>query len=421
MTSELGREPDEAYVWIWLPGATEPVVAGRVHLTGDLVNFNYGQSYLERDAAIPLCLPELPLRPGLIAPLDALTLAGCLNDAMPGAWGQRIVMHRLLGAGVDSADPAVFGPLTYMLESGSDRIGALDFQASPGAYVAREDSDASMEELQEAASLVDEKKPLSAGLERALLHGSSVGGARPKALIADGKRRLIAKFSSTTDTYSAVKGEFAAMQLAARVGLDVAKVELTSSLGKDVLLVERFDRAKGPNGENRRAIVSALTMLELDEMAARYASYVDLAQIVRERFTEPRATLRELFARIVFNILVGNTDDHARNHAAFWDGEMLTLTPAYDICPQARSGGVASQGMMIAPNGYRLSQLSGCLEAASTYLLNAAEAREIIDRQIETIESQWTEICDLARLSEVERTYFWRRQFLNSYALEGYR
>lgn len=421
MSSEHGRASDEAYVWAWLPNATEPVVAGRVQVAGDLVNFNYGQSYLERDAAIPLYLPELPLRPGLIAPLDGLTLAGCINDAMPDAWGQRVVMNRLLGSGADATDPALLGPLTYMLESSSDRIGALDFQESPDAYLAREGDDASLEELQEAARLVDEGKSLSAGLDRALLHGSSVGGARPKALIADGKRRLIAKFSSSTDTYSVVKGEFAAMKLAARAGLDVAPVELISSLGKDVLLVERFDRVVEPAGEVRRGIVSALTVLELDEMAARYASYADLAQIVRERFTRPKTTLRELFARIVFNILVGNTDDHARNHSAFWDGEALTLTPAYDICPQPRAGGEASQGMMIAPNGFRLSRLSGCLDAASTYLLNDAEAREIIDGQIEAIEGGWPEVCESARLSEVERSYFWRRQLLNPYALEGYR
>lgn len=382
MSSERRRQPDEAYVWVWLPEEAEPVVAGRLHMAGDLVNFNYGQSYLEREAAMPLYLPELPLQPGLIAPLDGLTLAGCVNDAMPDAWGQRVVVHRLLGSAADAAGPAVFGPLVYMLESGSDRIGVLDFQESPSAYVARGDGDASLAELQEAATLVDENKPLSADLDRALLHGSSVGGARPKALIADGGRRLIAKFSSATDTYSVVKGEFLAMRLAAWTGLNVAPVELTSAMGKDVLLVERFDRVNGPGGERRRAIVSALTMLELDEMAARYASYADLAQIVRERFTEPKATLRELFARIVFNILVGNTDDHARNHAAFWEGEALTLTPAYDICPQGRSGGEASQGMAIAPNGFRLSQLSGCVEAAPTYLLREAEAREIIDSQI---------------------------------------
>lgn len=419
MSSE--RQPDEAYVWVWLPEETEPVVAGRLHATGDLVNFNYGRSYLERATAAPLYLPELPLRPGLIAPLDGLTLAGCINDAMPDAWGQRVVMHRLLGSAADAADPAVFGPLTYMLESSSDRIGAIDFQQSPSAYVARNEGDASLEELQEAASLVDEGRPLSAGLERALLHGSSVGGARPKALLADGGRKLIAKFSSTSDTYSVVKGEFLAMRLAVWAGLDVAPVELTSSMGKDVLLVERFDRVSGAAGEGRRAIVSALTMLELDEMTARYASYADLAQIVRERFTEAKATLRELFARIVFNILVGNTDDHARNHAAFWEEEMLTLTPAFDICPQGRSGGEASQAMAIAPNGFRLSRVSGCLEAAPTYLLDEAEGREIIDSQIEAIESRWDDACELARMSEVERSYFWQRQFLNPYALEGYR
>jgi serine/threonine-protein kinase HipA len=420
MSSER-REPDEAYVWIWLPQATEPVVAGRLQVIGDLVNFNYGQSYLGRDTAIPLYLPELPLRAGLISPLDGMTVAGCVSDAMPDAWGQRVIMQHLLGKAAAGADPAVFGLLTYLLESGSDRIGTLDFQASAETYVPRGEDGASLEELQRAASLVDERKPLSGGLDSALLHGSSVGGARPKALLADGERRLIAKFSSSTDTYAVVKGEFAAMELAARAGLDVAKVELEESMGKDVLLVERFDRERAAGVERRRSIVSALSMLELDEMQARYASYADLAQIVRERFTAPKATLRELFARIVFNVLAGNTDDHARNHAAFWDGEMLTLTPAYDICPQPRSGGEASQAMQIAPSGYRMSQLSGCVEAAATYLLNPAEAREIVDHQIETIESQWSEVCDLALMSEAERVYFWRRQFLNAYALEGYR
>jgi serine/threonine-protein kinase HipA len=420
MSSEQGQPATEAYVWVWLPGAAEPVVAGRLKPAGDLVNFNYGQSYLERKDAIPLYLPELPLRPGLIAPRDGMTLAGCIDDAMPDAWGQRVVMHRLLGAGAASADPAVLDRLTYMLESGSDRIGALDFQASATTYVARDEDATSLEGLQEAAEAVDEGRPLPPSLDRALLHGSSVGGARPKALLVDDGRRLIAKFSSSTDTYAVVKGEFAAMELAARAGLDVAKVELAEVLGKDVLMVERFDRDRSGGIERRRSVVLALTMLGLDEMQGRYASYADLALIVRERFTEPRATLRQLFARIVFNILVGNTDDHARNHAAFWDGEALALTPAYDICPQPRSGGEALQAMMISPSGDRMSQLSGCLEAAATYLLNEAEAGEIIDHQIAVIESQWQDVCDLAQMTEIERAYFWQRQFLNRYALEGY-
>src|SRR5690554_6511118 len=94
-------------------------------------------------------------------------------------------------------------------------------------------------------------------------------------------------------------------------------------------------------------MVSALTLFGLDEMMARYASYEELTDIIRQRFDEPKATLRELYGRLVFNILCGNTDDHARNHAAFWDGKRLQLTPAYDICPQNRTGNEATQAMLI--------------------------------------------------------------------------
>jgi serine/threonine-protein kinase HipA len=235
--------------------------------------------------------------------------------------------------------------------------------------------------------------------------------------LRDGGRDLIAKFSSTTDSYPLVKGEFVAMELARRAGLDVAAVELTSALGKDVLLVERFDR---PPGGGRRAIVSALTILELDDIAARYASYADLARNVRTRFTDPVATLRELFGRITFNILTHNNDDHARNHAAFWDGTALTLTPAYDICPQPRADGETAQVMAIGQDGYRMSQVAGCVARASTYLLSEPEARVIVDHQLDVIETQWAEVCEQAALTEVERAGFWRREFLNPYAIENY-
>ena len=160
-------------------------------------------------------------------------------------------------------------------------------------------------------------------------------------------RKLIAKFSSSTDTYNVVKSEFVAMRLAAKLGLDAAPVQLAHVAGKDVLLVERFDRVRAEAGWQRRAMVSALTLFGLDEMMARYASYADLTEIIRHRFSQPRETLRELFGRLVFNILCGNTDDHARNHAAFWDGKQLALTPAYDLCPQNRTGNEASQAMLI--------------------------------------------------------------------------
>ena len=125
---------------------------------------------------------------------------------------------------------------------------------------------------------------------------------------------------------------------------------------------------RSDGGWRRRAMVSALTLLELDEMMAAYASYEKLAEIIRHRFIDAKRTLRELFSRIVFNILCGNTDDHARNHAAFWDGKQLLLTPAYDICPQSRSGQQASQAMLIQGRE-RTSQVGACIAAASVFLM----------------------------------------------------
>ncbi len=167
-------------------------------------------------------------------------------------------------------------------------------------------------------------------------------------------------------------------------------------------------------------LVSALTILGLDEMTARYATYPDLADAIRGGFTDPDTTLRELFARIVFNVCIGNIDDHARNHSAFWDGTLLTLTPAYDLCPQLRSGEEAAQAMAIGRDGSRASQLRVCLDAAEVYHLDRDGAAEIIDRQLGVITDEWDGACDGARLSGLERRQLWGRQVLNPFIRYGY-
>ena len=415
MTSKIESAYAEAFVWVWLPDATQPVVAGLLSRQGQQLVFNYGRSYLARSDAIALYAPELPLQSGSIPLIAGLSMPSCLRDASPDAWGRRVLINRKLG--VKGADASEFelDELTYILDSGSDRIGALDFQMSATQYVPRQPKQASLEELQTATEKVEKGVPLSPELDQALLHGTSLGGARPKALLDDGKRKYIAKFSANNDLYSVVKAEFIAMRLARKAGLNVASVALRTAMGKDVLVIERFDRVAEGDQWRRRAMVSALTLFELDEMMAAYASYEKLAEIIRHRFNEPKATLRELFSRIVFNILSGNTDDHARNHAAFWNGKQLSLTPAYDICPQSRSGQQASQAMLIH-GGDRSSHLSTCIAAASSFLLAREEAIAIINHQVNVIEHEWQAICDEASLSEVDRALFWRRQFLNPFA-----
>lgn len=405
------------YVWIWLVGHTEPVVAGLLTKSGNQLVFNYGTSYLDRSDAIPIYVPELPLRRGGLPLLAGMDMPSCIRDASPDAWGRRVLVNRKLGLKGDEAANRELDELTYLLESGSDRIGALDFQNSSSAYIPRQGRNASLEELMQAAEMVEKGVPIRPELEQALQHGTSIGGARPKALIEDNNRKLIAKFSTSNDIYNVVKAEYIAMRLASEAGLNVAPVELTRAMGKDVFLIQRFDRVKSESGWYRKAMVSALTILELDEMMAKYASYEILAENIRHRFTDPVQTLEELFGRIVFNILCGNTDDHARNHAAFWDGKALTLTPAYDICPQSRVGNQASQAMLIN-SGVRTSKLVTCLAAAPNFLLNTDRAKAIIANQILVIKERWSAVCDDAELAETDRLLMWRRQFLNPYAFE---
>lgn len=411
----------EAYVWIWLPGEIKPVVAGKLEADGEKLLFNYGRSYLNRMRVTPrafsLYESELPLKAGALPLLEGLSMPGCIRDASPDGWGRRVIINRKFGLKGADTDTTSLDELTYLLESGSDRIGALDFQLSPTQYVPRAANHVSMAELVESASRVEKGIPLTPELDQALFHGSSIGGARPKALIEEDGIKYIAKFSASSDLYSLVKAEFIAMRLAAMAGLNVAPVKMTSAANKDVLLIQRFDREHTKSGWTRKAMVSALTLFGLDDMMARYASYETLAEIIRHRFADPKETLRESFSRLIFNILCGNTDDHARNHAAFWDGEHLRLTPAYDICPQGRSGNEASQAMLIAGSN-NLSQIKTCLETAHHFLLSKEEVCEIFEHQKSVIEQNWDTVCDEASLSEVDKNLFWGRQFLNPFSVE---
>ena len=417
MRSELDASERDVYVWVWLPGSASPVPAGVLAPRGNRFVFRYGRSYRSNPAAIALSGLELPLGPDPIEPRAGLTLAGCLADAMPDAWGQRVILHRHLHAATVHHDTNELPLTTYLLESGSDRFGAIDFQQSPTEYVDRTTA-ATLEQLRSAADLLEAGEPLPAPLDDVLLHGSSIGGARPKALLRDGRRCLIAKFGSRHDTTPVVKAEAVAMNLARRVGLTVASTEITRSLGHDVLLVDRFDRT--PDG-GRRPVASALTLLGLDAVTGgRYATYYDLADVIRAHFAHPAATLRELYARIIFNILIGNTDDHARNHAAFWDGREYALTAAYDLCPQTRSGGEAVQAMAIGRDGYRYSQLAGCIPAASTYLLERSDAIAIVNHQLDVVHEGWAAAADEVGLTASERTQLLGRSILNPYAREGW-
>lgn len=418
MTSDLLTPAREGFVWTWLPGSTEPVVAGRIDLVDGLYRFTYGRSYLECKDAIALYEPELPLRKGGQTPRAPHVIAGCLRDGAPDNWGRRVILARVAGRCDPGLDPGDIDELSYMLLSGSDRIGALDFQVSAKNYAPRMAREAALDELLSAAEMIQKGARLPPELDEAINHGTSIGGARPKAQLADGDRKLIAKFPSSRDPHNVVGAELVGLRLAERAGIRVARASLVTVGAKDVLLVERFDRVRAGEGWGRRHMVSALTMLGLVETQGHYGRYEDLAVILRHHGTNPRETLAELFRRMAFNILVGNTDDHARNHAAFWDGARLTLTPAYDIEPRPRMGREANQAICVRGNS-RESRVALAVEAAEGFGLTRRAATETIASQIEAIHAGFAAATDEARLGAADRQILANRAILNPYVFEG--
>lgn len=405
MTSDTYRAR-RVFVWTWLPGESTPVVAGVVDRVGvDRLDFTYARSYLANEKAISLYAPELPLRRGAQEPLGGLAVAACLKDATPDSWGERVIGNRL-----GSGDPEL-SVETYMLQSGSNRLGAIDFQESSEEYSPRLDT-ASLDELYDAAEKVLAGEPLNPAIGDALMNGTAIGGAHPKVLISDGSGvEHLAKLSVSSDVHPWIRAEAVAIELARLCGIEVPKAHVIKSMGRDVLLIERFDRRPGGR---RRHVVSGLTMLGFDALlGARYGSYPEMLDVLREWGRTPQDIGHRLFERIVFNVAVGNNDDHARNHAAFWDGTSLELTPAFDLTPQPRSTDTSAQAMAIGRDGNRASQFSVCVAAAADYGLSRPEAGQIVERIVATVEDHWSEAADAAGLSEADRNLLWKRSILN--------
>lgn len=407
----------DVYVWVWLPGETVPIPAGRLreHAHGQY-SFDYGRRYLQRNNAVSLS-PTLPLSEDTFGPTGSMGLPGAMRDASPDAWGRRVVQYQVNGDRGAEADTGDLDERTYLLRSGSNRFGAIDFQTSAEQYIPRTADPAPLNDLLNAADTVEAGRDLPYELERALLSGTAMGGARPKAVIRDQGREYIAKFTASNDHFPVVGAEAASMFLAETIGLNVARTRVESALGRTVLLVERFDRT---DDGGRVLAVSALTMTELDELQARSGSYVDFLDAMRANGA-PEGTATELYTRIALNMAISNSDDHLRNHAALWDGRTAVLSPAYDLSPMRRSGETASQAIAYDRQGGKRNNFAELLTARALYGLTASEAEDILGKVEHTIRAHWEEAVEVGRLTTADRKLLWGRQFLNPGTLYGFR
>ena len=297
----------------------------------------------------------------------------------------------------------------YLMLGPDDRAGALGFgsQLEPPRPRRRFSAVVDLSRLQAAADavLADRFEVTGGVADRArelLLAGTSMGGARPKALVEDGEALWIAKFRQASDRWNLPRVEHGLLRLARRCGLEAARSRVERIGDRDALLVRRFDREWTGDGYVRHRMASALTLLRADDSPTdrRRWSYLSLADEVRRASASPREDLRELFGRMCFNAAVSNLDDHPRNHALLARGRSWRLSPAYDLEPMPV---VAAErrdlAMVCGPHGRRANR-ANLLAAAGRFLLGRDEARAIFSHVTETIRGSRRQVMRGAGVGE---------------------
>lgn len=408
MTSEA---PGECFVYITLPGETAPVTAGRFALTVDRRGvpegrFVYGRSYLERPNALALDPVELKLAPRTYATVAMGGVFGALRDASPDHWGRRVI-QRYLG----KAQP---GEMDYLLHSPDDRAGALGFglHQTPPAPRRSFNQTLDLATVQRIADtlVADEHLPAAGGadeadhdqVERLMLIGTSMGGARPKAVVEDDDGLWLAKFNRPDDAWNSARVEHAMLTLARACGLLTAQSRVVDVAGRDVLLVKRFDREKTQAGYRRARMVSALTLLRAEDtdQARDKWSYVLLAEELRRVCSEPAAHAAELFRRMCFNALISNVDDHPRNHAVMAQAADWKLSPAYDLTPAVPVSTERRDLAMACGDAGRFANAANLLSQSPRFLLEATQARAMVNAMEAQVRGTWYATARAAGVSE---------------------
>ncbi len=410
----ISEAPAECFVYITLPGQTEPVTAGRFTLSVNRRGapegrFVYGRSYLERPNVVALDPVELKLSPRTYATGALNGVFGSLRDASPDHWGRRVIQRHL--------GRAQLGEMAYLLYSPDDRAGALGFGLNqvPPAPKRAFNQTIELAKIQSIADAIvaDDGRPDGEGatadhgddheqVEKLMMIGTSMGGARPKAVVEDEAGLWVAKFNRPDDTWNNARVEHAMLILARASGLTVAESRLVEVAGRDVLLVKRFDREKTQAGYLRARMISALTLLRAEDtyLSRDKWSYVLLAEVVRRVCPDPAMNAAELFRRMCFNALISNIDDHPRNHALIAKETNWKLSPAYDLTPAVPVSMERRDLAMECGDGGRLANANNLLSQSARFLLARDDASAIIDTMQATVEGAWYATARTAGVSE---------------------
>lgn len=386
--------PSSCFVYVTLPGQTEPVTAARFELTTSrqgepLGRLVYGKSYLARPDAVPLEPLELPLLEQTFETTQLRGVFGALRDASPDFWGRRVIERH--------AGKPMLTELDYLLLSPDDRAGALAFglSATPPPPLRKFNQTLELEHLHSLADTVlterSEEGPGAEQVEELLLVGTSMGGARPKTVVEDDQGLWLAKFNRPDDKWNVARVEHAMLELAAECGVRAAVSRLVTVAGRDVLLVKRFDRQKTSAGYLRARMVSALTLLRADELpnARGRWSYLELVEALRRASATAEKDAHELFRRACFNSLTSNTDDHPRNHALVAMGREWGLSPAYDLTPTPHVSLERRDLAMELGSAGRWANAQNLVSQAPRFLLTTEQAEAIVSDVEARVRDGW--------------------------------
>ena len=371
---------DQLYVWA-LVNPQQPMLVGELRLSqlvADCATFAYAPPWWNFALS-----EDLPIVQGqAFTAGERGSAPGAIDDARPDRWGERIIRHVVR--------PARLSVLEMLLFAGDDRFGALGVSVSADQYVPRQlgpypqlrdlvPLSAAMEDLQTQA-------PVTADMQRLIQPGVMLGGARPKALLQTDAGACVIKFSELDDAVDTPLVEHATMTLAARAGIRVAvtgvlPIPMRHGKALHALTIERFDRV----GDYRLHCLSARTVLRAARLPESYSA---LATVLLRLGHPDRqmAQREELFQRMVFNILMDNTDDHERNHSLRLglDG-YYELTPAYDVVPTLLNMG--RQSMLVGAAGAE-SSLENALTELNEFGIRRARAMDLI-RQVAQVVDGW--------------------------------
>lgn len=352
-------------VWVWLPAQDQPRQCATFSLTNGIGSFSYLPAYRELPEAIALDPVHLPLTRSTRIYKETLQegLFGVIRDASPEGFGLALLESM---KGITLSDP-----LLRLELSEGDAVGAIeicDDITAKQCYAPPSLDDL----LQILASLPTERPSSQAARELKGIHGTSLGGERPKLTVLHKGQYWIAKLQDRGDPPHAPLREYVAMRIAKKIGLQVADVEFYTTAKREVILVKRFDRSINTVGlTNRNLYASAHTVLRLDHGAQndRLRSYVafahELQRFCADRIVVARPLQRELWKRMVYNVICGNGDDHPRNHGVLHHDGHWGLAPAFDIAPYTTYSGV--QSMALTRDGKRMATRTHLLQDCKSF------------------------------------------------------